>query len=180
MMSQKELREMLNDMKKTLTELKQRIESNERELLSLKEFISSHIQASRIAQEKIVTQHRLPYMELIPEISRVEKRYGRTEVRPIPIRNLNRELYEYVKKIAETRGLTIGEVINEALRFYLENYNLAYLESKRAKLMEKLKEIGMAGFIIDREIREYLKSLYMEELEKIEEKIKELHEKGES
>ena len=163
-MSQEEFKKLIDDLRNVLMELKDRIESHERELKSLKE---------------LVLTHELPDVEFVPRAPRL-RRYGRLEMRPIPIRNLDRELYENVKEIAEARGLTVGEVVNEALRFYLENYNLAYLQSKRMKLIEKLKELGIPGFIQDRDIKEYLKNLYIEELERVNKRIEELQGKRET
>ncbi len=33
--------------------------------------------------------------------------------RPIPIRNLSRSLYSRIREIAERRGVTVGEVMND-------------------------------------------------------------------
>jgi len=179
-MSQNEIKKLLDDLKSALTELKERVEFHEKELKLLKELMSEQAHALRRIRG-VAVPHEILDRELVPIIPRRKRRYEYryTDVRPIPIRNLDRELYENIKEIAEARGLTIGEVVNEALRFYLENYSLAYLESRRLKLAEKLREISLV-LTHEPSIKEYLKNFYMNELEKIEKKLEELREEGKS
>ncbi|RLF04617.1 MAG: hypothetical protein DRK00_06325 [Thermoprotei archaeon] len=162
-----ELKEILDGVRKALEDLRRRIEAQEREIEELRLRVARAPPPEPPEPARIV-HHWAP--------RRLEER---VLTRPIPIRRLDRELYERVKRIAEARRLPVGEVMNEALRFYLENYDLAYLEAEKMRLANRLAEIGMPGFIQDEEIREYLKSLYMEKLEEIEERIRELRRKVE-
>jgi len=164
-----EFRKMLEDIKSTLEDLRRRVESQEEEIKKLRRRVAS------IRPELSAPLPELPELARTPYRRRaLGKTIERGVARPIPIRRLDRELYERVKRIAEVRGLPVGEVVNEALRFYLENCDLAYLEAEKMRVAERLTEIGMPGFIMDEEIREYLKGLYMERLEEIEERIREL------
>jgi len=104
---------------------------------------------------------------------RVEIRRGEILRRPVPIRRLDRALYSRIKEIAESTGRTVGEVMNEAMEFYLRHRDLAYLESLRERLLAKLQEVGVPGILED-DVREILVREYSERLKEVKEEIERL------
>ncbi|HDM92234.1 MAG TPA: hypothetical protein ENG69_02430 [Candidatus Korarchaeota archaeon] len=97
--------------------------------------------------------------------------------RPIPIRRLDRRLYERIRDLARERGVTVGEVMNEAMRFYLLHHDLAELEEERKRILQKLEEVGIPGAIEDPEIRDLLRKEYVSMLEEVKKRIAELRAK---
>ena len=93
---------------------------------------------------------------------------------PIPIRNLNLELYRRMRKLAYSRGLTVGEIFNEAMRYYLENYDELRLMNRKKRVLERLERIGTPGFLTDAEVRDTVKKELMRELEKINKRLDQL------
>ncbi|RLG39589.1 MAG: hypothetical protein DRO05_08460 [Thermoproteota archaeon] len=96
--------------------------------------------------------------------------------RPIPIRNLSRTLYSRIREIAESRGVTIGEVMNEAMSFYLMRYDEATLEREKQEILKKIEEIGG---LPDPDVRELLLREYQEILSEVKRRLSELRSKKE-
>lgn len=97
--------------------------------------------------------------------------------RPIPIRRLDKKLYEQIRDLARERGVTVGDVMNEAMRFYLLHHDLAELERERKRILQKLEEVGIPGAIEDPEIRDLLRKEYVSMLEEVKKRIEELRAK---
>ncbi len=98
--------------------------------------------------------------------------------RPIPIRNLSRTLYSRIREIAERRGVTVGEVMNEAMNFYLKMYDKAVLEREKERILERIEEIGKPGYA-EPEVRELLLKEYQEMLDEVKRRLSELKGKEE-
>jgi tetrahydromethanopterin S-methyltransferase subunit G len=98
--------------------------------------------------------------------------------RPIPIRNLSRSLYSRIREIAERRGIKVGEVMNEAMRFYLSRYDEATLEREKERILRKIEEIGAPGYA-EPEVRDLLLKEYQEMLNEVKKRLSELRSKGE-
>ncbi len=97
--------------------------------------------------------------------------------RPIPIRGLDRRLYERIRDLAAEEGRTVGQVMNEAMRFYLNHFDLVELERERERILERLREISVPGTLEDEEVREILKKEYLEMLSEVKGRIAELKSK---
>jgi len=93
--------------------------------------------------------------------------------RPIPIRNLDRTLYSRIREIAEIKGVTIGEVMNEAMSFYLTRYDEATLEREKQEILRKIEEISM----LPDDVKELLLKEYQEMLSEVKRRLSELRSK---
>jgi len=119
-------------------------------------------------------------MSIITPGTTVEMRAGPEGVvirRPIPIRGLDRRLYERIRDLAAETGRTVGQVMNEAMRFYLIHVDLVELERERERILERLREISVPGTLEDEEVREILKKEYLEMLSEVKRRISELKSK---
>ncbi len=157
-------------------ELERRIEELERKLEEIAEELSRKIgtMVEKTMREAIKGAMIGP-RTLVAIGPRIEEEWIR---RPIPIRNLDRSLYTRIKEIADRRGLTVGEVMNEAMRFYLNKYDVATLEKEKERILRKIEEIGTLGYA-EPEVRELLLKEYQEMLNEIEKKISELKKRAE-
>ncbi|HIE23754.1 MAG TPA: hypothetical protein EYP68_05950 [Candidatus Korarchaeota archaeon] len=98
--------------------------------------------------------------------------------RPIPIRNLSRSLYSRIREIAERRGVKVGEVMNEAMKFYLSRYDEATLEREKERILSKIQEIGVPEYA-EPEVRDLLLKEYQEMLSEVKKRLSELRSKSE-
>ena len=98
--------------------------------------------------------------------------------RPIPIRNLSRSLYSRIREMAESIGVTVGEIMNEAMSFYLKKHDVATLEKEKERILRKIEEIGKSDYA-EPEIRELLLKEYREMLNEVKERLSELKGKEE-
>lgn len=98
-----------------------------------------------------------------------EKRFRR----PIPIRNLDRELYRSMRDLAEERGVKTGEIINEAMRYYLEHADPATLEKEKKGLLKRLENVS-TDQAMDEDIRKALEQEYTQMLNEVKQRIEKL------
>ncbi len=98
--------------------------------------------------------------------------------RPIPIRNLSRSLYSRIREMAESIGVTVGEMMNEAMSFYLKKHDVATLEKEKERILRKIEEIGKPGYA-EPEVRELLLKEYQEMLNEVKKRLSELKGKEE-
>ncbi|RLG46859.1 MAG: hypothetical protein DRO06_03745 [Thermoproteota archaeon] len=158
-------------------ELSRAIERLTREIESMAESIARAVEEgvarglSRSGRPRMITVSPLGVRVEGPE--RVEIRRGDILRRPVPIRRLDRALYSRIKEIAEETGRTVGEVMNEAMEFYLRHRDLAYLEGLRDRLLTRLQEVGVPGALED-DVREILIREYSERLREVKEEIERL------
>jgi len=89
------------------------------------------------------------------------------EERPITVRGIDRELYNKLKSIANELGKTVGEVFNEAMKFFLESSGIVagYINELREDVISirNLGELEVTG----REIRESDKRIMFIGLDKL-------------
>ncbi len=153
-------------------EFERRMEELSKKLERLSEVIEESLTRSLSRAAKKAAR-----MSIITPGTTVEVRTGPEEVvmrRPIPIRGLDRRLYERIRDLAAETGRTVGQVMNEAMRFYLSRVDLAELEAERERVLERLRVVGAPGAVEDEEVREILKREYLEILEEIKERMSRL------
>ncbi len=92
---------------------------------------------------------------------------------PIPIRNLNRNLYMRMRKLAAKKGVPVGQLINEAMKYYLENHDQIALKKRKLQILRRLRSIGVPG-AMQQDVRDILKKELEEELNRINKRLKEL------
>lgn len=92
---------------------------------------------------------------------------------PIPIRNLDRKLYMEMRRLAVRRGMTVGQLMNDAMKYYLENHDKLALKRRKLQILQRLQKIGIPG-AVDPEVRDLLKKELEEELERINKRLEEL------
>ncbi|HDN01711.1 MAG TPA: hypothetical protein ENF42_01910 [Candidatus Bathyarchaeota archaeon] len=78
-----------------------------------------------------------------------------------------------MRRLAVRRGMTVGQLINDAMRYYLENYDKLTLKSRKLQILRRLQEIGTPG-VVDPEVRNILKKELEEELDRINKRLEEL------
>ncbi len=153
-------------------EFERRMEELSRKLERLSEVIEESL-----AKSLSRAVRKTARMSIITPGATVEMRAGPDEVvikRPIPIRGLDRRLYERIRDLAVETSRTVGQVMNEAMKFYLTHMDLVELERERERILERLKEISVPGILEDEEVREILKKEYLEMLREVKERIAEL------
>ncbi len=92
---------------------------------------------------------------------------------PVPIRNLDKDLYMRMRRVAARKGVPVGQLINEAMKYYLENYDKLSLKRRKLKILRRLQEIGSPG-ALDPEVRDILKKELEEELDRVNKRLEDI------
>lgn len=98
----------------------------------------------------------------------------------LTIKGLNEAIYLQVKAEAIRRGMTIGEVMNEAMETWLKRNQLEALRKWKYEIMDKMRDLDekmeLAGAYSEEAYKDTRKE-YIKDIERINEKIAKIEEK---